>query len=250
MSTVIVFVCNKPYLQKFKNSYTQLRRNGKYSGDVCLIIGDDLTKEELNKDNFYKDVEIVKFSNITFPENVTKARSEMKNHPWNCNITKPFQWHKLHVLNCYFKKWDYLFYIDCGMSIAKPIQTIIDLKKERKIIAHSDAYPTFKRKLYIQFDKDYDKEWYQKLSEEYDLNCDYFQTTMMLLDTNIITETTFQEVYDLTCKYPLSITNEQGMMALYFTDKKLWEPLPAKLGNLYTYDYKRRYGSNYVMWKY
>ena len=88
------------------------------------------------------------------------------------------------------------------------------------------------------------------MNEEYDLNCDYFQTTIMLIDTNIITYTTFQEVYDLCCKYPLSRTNEQGMFALYFTNKKLWEALTTKIGNVYTYDFSRRYSSNYIMWKY
>ena len=247
---VIVFVCNKSYLPKFRQTYTQLRTNGKYRDDACLIIGDDIEKEELKKDNFYKEIEIVKFPNIKFPQNVTEIRSKMKGHPWNCNITKAFQWHKLHLLNSFFKKWNYLFYIDSGMSIAKPIQTIIDLKKQGKIVAHSDAYPNTGWKLHLQFDKNYDKDWYQKLENEYDLNCDYFQTGMILLDTNIVTENTFQELYDLSCKYPLSRTNEQGMLALYFTNKKLWEALPTKIENLYTYDYNRRYGSNYIMWKY
>ena len=36
------------------------------------------------------------------------------------------------------------------------------------------------------------------------LNIDYFQTTMMLYDTKIIKENTFNDLYDLTLEYPIS----------------------------------------------
>ena len=51
----IVFVCNKGYIQKFLNTYKMLKNNGKYQGDVCLIIGNDLRNNDLiNEENSSK----------------------------------------------------------------------------------------------------------------------------------------------------------------------------------------------------
>ena len=36
-----LFVCNKSYLDKFLDTCNQLIKNGKYKGDICLIIGNE-----------------------------------------------------------------------------------------------------------------------------------------------------------------------------------------------------------------
>jgi len=45
----IVFVCNKQYINNFINSYFDLINNGKYKGDICLVIGNDLKDEIIIK---------------------------------------------------------------------------------------------------------------------------------------------------------------------------------------------------------
>ena len=47
-----VFVCNKEFFNKFIYSCNQLITIGKYNGDICLVIGDDLNgnKNLLNND--------------------------------------------------------------------------------------------------------------------------------------------------------------------------------------------------------
>jgi hypothetical protein len=45
----VVFLCNKPYFNKFIYTCNQLITNGKYNGNICLVVGDDL-----NNDKFYE----------------------------------------------------------------------------------------------------------------------------------------------------------------------------------------------------
>ena len=44
----------------------------------------------------------------------------------------------------------------------------------------------------------------------------YFQTGVMYFDTRIINEQTFKEIIELVTNYPITITNEQGILNLYF----------------------------------
>ena len=42
----------------------------------------------------------------------------------------------------------------------------------------------------------------------------------MFYSTDIINENTKKEILDIANKYPISITNEQGVLNLYFQSKK------------------------------
>tara|TARA_Y100001980_G_C14526608_1_gene302147 strand:- start:487 stop:1254 length:768 start_codon:yes stop_codon:yes gene_type:complete len=247
----IVFVCNKQYFNKFINTCNELIQVGKYNGNICLVIGDDLKSEDLsNTNNFIKTNNIIVkyFPDISFPEYFCKINNFVRTD--GRNKTKKFQWHKLHLFNIYFKQWNYIFYIDCGMTIFSDIQPIIDTKKPNKLLAHSDSYPDYQRKLYTQFDK-YLTNYYNKLNSSYNLNIDYFQSTILLYDTTIIENQTFQNLYNLSIKYPISNTNEQGIMALYFTNiKSLWEQIPVKNHKTFFYDYLSRNNNyKYIMLK-
>jgi hypothetical protein len=58
------------------------------------------------------------------------------------------------------------------------------------LLAHSDVYPEYKLKLHNQFDMTNTK-YFTKLNNKYNLNIDYFQTTIMLYDTAIIKNNTY-----------------------------------------------------------
>jgi hypothetical protein len=88
------------------------------------------------------------------------------------------------------------------------------------------------------------------LRTNYNIKMPYFQTTMMIYDTNIINETTKSDLYNLLFSYPFSITNDQAIIALYFTqDKPCWLQLRRKKDDLYYYDYVRCTNSKYIMVK-
>lgn len=234
----IVFVTNKLYIEKFIKTCKLLITNGEYKGDICLIYGNDL-KDIINDYLFIKENKIITkyFEDLIFPEKFYETK---KNKKITRGGTKLFQYHKLHLFNVYFKKWDYIFYMDSTMRIYRDVEPLIECKTPNKLVAHSDAYPDHKWKLKSQFIKNVEK---------YNTNCDYFQTTMMIYDTNIINETTFNDLYNLSIEYDFASNNDQSILALYFIcEKNIWEKLPIKKGELYLYDsIPRNRDYDYVM---
>ena len=248
MSTCVVFVCNNKYLSKFKNTLQKLRTNGQYEGDVLLIIGNDL-KEQENKLKKNYNIQVKYFPDIVFSYYFYKINDTIKSD--GRTKTKKFQWHKLHLFNTFFKKWDYIFYIDCGMRIHRPIQPMLDSKKEGKILAHNDAYPNniSRWRLSIQFEKKH--TLFKELEKKYNLEISYFQTGLMFFDTSIVNENTFDDLLKLANKYPICRTNEQAIIALYYTniDNK-WEQIQIQDEEQYYYDYMRRDNNKpYIMHK-
>jgi len=246
----VVFICNKPYFNKFIHTCNKLINKGKYTGDICLVIGDDLQNSELLEHDIIKtnNIRIKYFPDIKFTEEFLNVFNNIKTD--GRNLTKKFQWHKLHLFNTYFKQWKYIFYIDCGMKILSDISPILNEATENTLLAHSDAYPTYEWKLHRQFDKT-QETFFKQLNETYNLNIDYFQTGIMLYDTNIIEHDSYDNLYNLALKYPISRTNEQGIVALYFTNiKPLFKQI--KTHNEYTIFYdsiRRKPAKKYIMFK-
>jgi len=247
----VVFVCDKAYFQKFINTCNQLIKVGNYTGEICLIIGDDLNNDSflLNCDFIKENNIIVKyFPNIIFPKEFLDINNNLTTTDGR-NITKKFQWHKMHVFNTYFKRWEYVFYIDCGMTIYYDITPLINSRMRNKIVAHSDAYPTYVWKLECQFEKS--NTIYNRLENTYNLNIDYFQTGIFILDTNLIEDDTFKKLYNLSLEYPISRTNEQGIIALYFTNiNPSFQQITTHNSETYFYDALSRNRNNkYIMLK-
>ena len=245
----IVFVSNKLYFNQFIITCNELITNGNYKGEICLIIGDDLKDDKLlDNDIIINNNIIIKyFPNIEFPDEFVKVNNNINSD--GRNLTKKFQWHKLYLFNTFFKNWNYIFYLDCGMKIHTDISPMLKLIEENTLFAHSDAYPTYVWRLSDQFDQT-NIEYYTKLNNNYNLNIDYFQTVILLYDTKIIQEDTFDNLYNLALEYPISKTNEQGIMALYFTTiKPLWKQIKLGDENINYYDYCNRTNNskNYII---
>lgn len=249
-SICVVFLCDKAYFHKFIYTCNQLLTNGNYKGNICLVIGDDLKNDELLKhDMIVKNNIVVKyFPNIEFTKEFLEIQYHI-NRPAHW-YQKMFQYHKLHLFNTFFKQWDYIFYLDCGITIFSDIEPMIQECKPNTLLAHSDAYPTYQWKLHNQFDKDR-TDYFTKLNNTYKLNIDYFQTTIMLYDTKIILEHTYNELVNLLLEYPISITNDQGIIALYFTNNKpLFQQIKTNNYDTFFYDYlSRNEKYKYIMLK-
>jgi hypothetical protein len=246
----VVFVCDKNYFNKFVTTCSQLIHSGKYNGNICLVVGDDLHNDEMLECEFIKKNNIIikHFPNIQFSNEFIEVNNKINSD--GRNIKKKFQWHKLHLFNVFFKQWNYMFYLDCGMNIYHDISPILDEVTENTLLAHSDAYPLYEWKLHVQFDKD-NIDYFGKLNNKYNLNIDYFQTGMMLYDTRIIENDTYDNLLQLSHEYPISRTNEQGIIALYFTNvKPLFKQI--KTHDEYTYFYdcvSRNKNNKYIMLK-
>ena len=248
MSLCIVFVCNQKYLPKFSKTLNDLRIKGAYKGEVLLIIGNDLSEQQSFLETKY-NVKIKYFPDIQFSGNFMTKFSKL-NRPghWRDKI---FQYHKFHLFNEFFKQWDYIFYLDCGITITSNITPMLKLAEKNTFLAHNDAYPTMlgKWKLEIQFDSTQPE--FKVLESKYDLKIDYFQTTIMLFDTSLIDGNTFDDLLELTEKYPISRTNDQGMIALYFICiNPQWKQIMIQDTEQYYYDYKKRAADKkYIMHK-
>ena len=245
-----VFLCDKAYFSKFIYTCNQLITNGKYKGNICLVVGDDLHNNELlNCDTIKNNNIIVKhFPNISFSNDFLDIQRKMiRPSHW---FKKLFQFHKLHLFNTFFKQWDYIFYLDCGITIFSDISPMLNEITENTLLAHSDAYPTYEWKLHNQFDKN-NIEYFSTLNNTYNLNNDYFQTTIMLYDTKIIRDDTYNKLLNLLIEYPISVTNDQGIIALYFTNiEPLFKQIKTHNEFIHFYDYLSRYNNNkYIMLK-
>ena len=59
----------------------------------------------------------------------------------------------------------------------------------------------------------------------------------MFYSTNWITKNTKQDILDIANTYPISITNEQGILNLYFQNKNIYQELPEYFEEYLLYYY-------------
>ncbi len=241
MRNVIVLMCNNNeyYIKEMLRTIYEIRKIGNYNLDIVLMIGNDL-KEKLAEENeitiklrelsviikYFEDIDRSKYLKL-FEEKPFQEGDKRE-------ITKVFQYHKFHLFNIYFKQWDKIFYIDVGMHIFKDLNRMLNIECNNKILAHADAYPYYKNKLECQFEKITYKEVYDKLKQKYNMKKDHFQTGILMFNTNIIKENTFNELVKLSDEYYNSKTNEQGILNLYFIDN--WSQIKLKDDETYYYD--------------
>ncbi len=252
MIECVALVTNKLYIDKTILTINQIRSVGKYNGIILLLIGDDLKDciANYNIDNnliikYFEDIDRSEYIEIYKRKPISDGRE----------INKIFQWHKLYLFHPWIKEnFDKCFYIDAGVKIFKDISKLMNQNCENKLIAHSDSYPTYEWKLSIQFDKIQFSELFNELSYIYNLQIDYFQSTIMLFDTNIISDSTFDDLIFLSKKWINSRTNEQAIMNIYFNCiKKVWSPSLIKDEDTYYYDFFERGNlkcNDYIMLKY
>ena len=78
----------------------------------------------------------------------------------------------------------------------------------------ADSYPNYNTKLISQFDTSQNE--INLLNSRFNLDDNrYFQTGLMFFNTDIIYDSMVNDILDLANLYPISITNEQGILNLY-----------------------------------
>eukprot|EP00041_Stephanoeca_diplocostata_P018217 m.379773 g.379773 ORF g.379773 m.379773 type:complete len:283 (-) comp20957_c2_seq22:76-924(-) len=166
---------------------------------------------------------------------------------------------KFHVFDAYFAAWDRVLYLDSGIAVQKPIQHILDLNVSGKLTAFSDTWPDYTWRLHGQFyPKEYPAEYEAMKKQNYNLEIDYFMSTVMYYDTRAVLphpvplrETTVALLYALAREFP-HCNGDQAIMALLFCAiKPVWTPLPIRTSTTLLYDYLPRSGpaGDYVMLK-
>jgi len=215
---------DKKFVKKSWQTIQQIRNIGLYKGDIVCILANDLH----NRHNIlYRDDRIIYKNFFQYDTN------PILNHPKKIPVDpikrkladscfpmkrKMIHYHKFYIFHKWFKEnYKKCLYIDVGSQIFKPLDKLINLDCTGKLLTHSNAYPLYlsEDKLYTQFDKIIFPELYEELNLLYDLDVDHFQATVMLFDTSIIEDTTFDELWRLAYRYVNSIANEQAIMNLY-----------------------------------
>ena len=240
-SVCVVFVCDENYFKKFQKTLSELRNEGKYSGDVVLIATGRLNQAYVKKRCRDKRLKITKFSPISVPEGVKNVALKPN------GVTARMQ--KFHVFQRFFKQWDYVFYIDVGMHIHRDISKMVDLCEKGTLLAHSNCYPTYIWDHSHEFIDDNSLS-YQHFIEEFGFTNDYFQSTMMLFDTKLIDGNTVQNLVDLLNKYPFGV-GDQAYISLYFCHiLPVWKQIKINEGDQYFYDFHLRVKEKCIMHKY
>jgi len=237
-SIAVCVVGDFKFLRRYLNKFIlQIRNNGRYQGDIVVLTSKYTPSIFLNIKN-KTNLKFLRFKKIEFDNTTDEILKKIDtNGQPNRHVYKRFQWHKVHLFDSKLKEWKYIFYIDINMSIHKDINPILRLKPEGLLYANRDADDNHDWKLKNQFDTNHKK--FNDLVEKYDLNIsNYFQTGILYFDTDIIDFQTKNDLLDLIKLYPISRTNEQAIMNLYFIfNKNLYTELPKKIGDVDTYSY-------------
>ncbi len=212
----------------------QIRERGNWVEDIVCLSSEKLSqKKEFQDFNSKYSIETKIFKPVDFSN--LKFRPDLRN--------KPFQYHKYYVFHPYFKKWDYVFYIDVRMMINGDLNRFRKLSYlPGRIYAHCDGYPTYEKDIRDQFPPN-------TISEK----CNFFQTTMFIFHTELIENTTIPDLVRYTFELPSPHKNDQAIIAYYYcVVKPCWEQIPTCDTQGYLYDYLPRDGireDQYVMLK-
>jgi len=263
MSTkCVVLVVNDAYFQKAIQTIHQLRTTGQYAETVVLITDPSSYPNMMKYQDILSQLQIqVKvFENMDLTyimEIIQHETTDTESNRGRREVTKTFQWHKIHVFDVFFKQWQMIFYLDAGIQIYNPIEPFWEILTEysnESLIAHSDTYPDPNYNYMGQFKTKSYPDIFQQLSQEIDLSGDHFQSTILLFHSDIIHDETKNDLIFYANKYPISRTNEQAIMNIYFNGiHSLWKPLPPIWKKKYTYDFMNRGElrlEDYIMTKY
>ncbi len=242
MKWVLVFVANEPYLDRAFQSIFKARTIGEWKEDIVLLGPETLLKYQGVQERFHQFQ--IKFVQIPFQQ-ISSLQSFWENHKGHQHYeyiqSHPYIFQKFYVFDSFFKSWDIVFYMDSGCVIQGPLSRMKEACTPRNFLyAHSDAYPFYTyRSLDCQFQLEIvEPSVKEEMEKTYNLDIDYFQSTIMIYNTKILEENTLKRLFELAEKYPFSVRMDQGILNLYWTcERRCWRqiPLQDQKGFLYNF---------------
>jgi SAM-dependent methyltransferase len=256
MKWVLTLVATQSYLDKAFVTIGQARTIGNWNDDIVLIVSDDVVFTTEHR-RIIESLTLV--IHIVQSRNVDRVLAFWRRHPthprYEYTMSRPGIYVKYNVFDVYFKQWNIVFYLDAGAVI------LGDLGRFKKscepkgcLHAHSDAYPTYERKLSGQFAIELlDPLEAVMMRRKYPMECDYFQSTVMIFDSSILQPGIPDTLFAMYERYPVSVTGDQAILNLYFTLRQpIWRQLPLKDDRGFLYDFHERDGysvNDYVILK-
>jgi hypothetical protein len=104
-----------------------------------LIVGDDLKNHNFNsvKNKYTYNFHVKYFEDIFMNSTILNLQQQLdRPSHW---FQKKFQFHKFHLFDEYFKQYNYILYLDCGIIIQRSIQPILDERKPNCFFANRDG---------------------------------------------------------------------------------------------------------------
>jgi hypothetical protein len=191
---VIVAVSNKQYIKHTYSLFGNLRNLGNWKGDLAIVLSEDIDKEDyhiLNKNN----IQILKCNDKIYP-----------------------YFAKFFIFHPFFKQWDRILYLDQDHIIRKDVNLLFNQIGEFLI-----SKEPFKIKQYFS---DNDKECFEDLKRNYNINKDGYISSCMLFESKLINDNTLDNLFKLKTKYEsinrhtgIEGGTEQPIINLYFYDK-------------------------------
>jgi hypothetical protein len=255
-SWVLVLLSNEPYIEKAKVTIIAARGIGNWQDDIVLLIPRSL---ESNADlvsfasTYAVELRVLPDRNT---DKIIDFWSKFPTHRHHDYImSRKYIFMKFYIFDVYFKKWDVAFYMDSGCVINGRLARFKEsCEAVNCIYAHSDGYPWYEIKLERQFAIELLDSTRRAELKKYDLDIDYFQTTMCIYDTRILEPNTVDALFDLNERFPVGMRMDQPIINLYFTCmRKLWHQIPLKDDDGFLYDFCERNDwqpSDYLLLKY
>lgn len=230
MNTVIVTLCDQSYVDKAKQTISEVRTVGQWAGDCVLIAVDCSVPDSFEVSSL--PTESLLRAYAEFPFQGGDGR----------HLTRLAQWNKLYAFHPYFRKWDRVLFLDAGMRILSPIQPILDLDCTGRLMAPDDSlYPENPEVRFHRLVDPGNGPAYTTLLQEITpdaLQSRYFLNGIFLYDTALLDQIPMTELVEAMNRYPIARCNEMTIMNLVFAIRhKVWTPMPKQIGGLYPFGY-------------
>lgn len=236
---LLVTFADKNYLDQAKQLFSSAHFRGGWDGDY-MVISPDVTEEQ--KEWFDKKGIIVKrFSNPVKEINLDKFPGTL--------------YSIFYLFTEEFKKWSHVIYFDVDVLIRDRFDELLKVKTfaaSEDILSQKLKYQFKKRNVINQeyspskhlgiTDQEY-KTKKASLERKYNLNKKMFSAGIFVINTDIITKNTFNELLGLAKDFgKISHAPPQGEINLLFYQK--WERLPFAY-NVYPYYWNKFYNLSF-----
>jgi len=198
MKKVFVIVSDYNYLEHSKYLFYSAVNQGKWAGDLCLIANNV-------EDNLLDDFR--KFGVHILP-------IKMEN----------FYYAKFYIFDEFFKKWDFLTFLDCDFTIFGDLNTIVEQSDCQKPILHVEVEPFRVHQYFCQsFPESEKNKLLENLRQNYDLDKFGFNSGHLSFNTSLIEKNTLSDLLEMSNNLSninnhSGIGSDQPIINLYFTN--------------------------------
>ncbi|MBI3333891.1 hypothetical protein HYZ97_00175 [Candidatus Pacearchaeota archaeon] len=205
---VLITLADKSHVEQAKQLFAGAHFKGGWTGDY-LLLANNIPERELEA--FRKrGIKVMKCKPIF----KTKSR-----HP---DVVTA----KLSIFKSYFKRWGNVLFLDADILIKASIQDLADSKGIQAVSTYRE--PLLGKHKLLGVEKDASQElnkMYKEIKENYNLEKKGINSGVIAFNTNIITESTFNEICTLCKKYQKVLRTDEAVLGLYFNKMLTFLPL-------------------------